>query len=545
MKYTVAVVFLVCTICISSACKKEQYKSSEKDILTFHVEGQIGNADINAEEATVDFIVADTVDLTGMAPQITVSEQAVVNPASGQIVDFSSYEVIYTVTAGDNSSREWTARVTTPGQGLSSEAEITSFTIPTFQVGETVIEGNEIYVEVIYGSDRSVLRPLLEISEGATVLPASGVETDFSSGVVEYVVTAEDGTEKTWIAHADYSAITPADDPGFQYMGRWNFTNPKQPRVWTPGAQVFARLNGSFCKIALVDENRYGSFYNYIEVLIDGTESLRFKMTGKNNTIDISQYLSPGEHTVLISKATESNMGYLDFKGLYLESEDALLTPDDLPERKMEFIGNSIVVGTGIDTRLSNDVCATGSNAWFDNNNAYYSYGALAARALSAQYHISGYGGIGLIHSCCEMEFTMPDVFGKYNLSPSGAADWDFSRYIPDVVVISLGQNDGVQDSAAFCSAYVEFIGTIRTAYANTEIVLLNSPLADNTLNTVLADYTSAVADYISDQGDSKVHAFEVSHNMSSGCQWHPGAEEHETIAEELIPYLRTLMGWP
>ncbi len=42
-------------------------------------------------------------------------------------------------------------------------------------------------------------------------------------------------------------------------------------------------------------------------------------------------------------------MGYIDFRDLHLETSDALLTPDELPSRKIEFIGNSITCGSGID----------------------------------------------------------------------------------------------------------------------------------------------------------------------------------------------------
>jgi hypothetical protein len=41
----------------------------------------------------------------------------------------------------------------------------------------------------------------------------------------------------------------------------------------------------------------------------------------------------------------------------------------------------------------------------------------------------------------------------------------------PDVVTICLGQNDGVQDSTAFCSAYLRFIGQLRHVYPNAQLI--------------------------------------------------------------------------
>jgi lysophospholipase L1-like esterase len=48
----------------------------------------------------------------------------------------------------------------------------------------------------------------------------------------------------------------------------------------------------------------------------------------------------------------------------------------------------------------------------------------------------------------------MPQVFDKVNMRID-SIPWDFKQYTPDVVTITLGQNDGIQDSVAFCSDYV------------------------------------------------------------------------------------------
>jgi len=232
-------------------------------------------------------------------------------------------------------------------------------------------------------------------------------------------------------------------------------------------------------------------------------------------------------------------MGYIDFKGLYLESDDALLTPDDLPTRKIEFIGNSIAGGSGIDLSLSGGVCG----GWFDNHNAYLSYGPLTARTLNAQWHISARSGMGLIQSCCGSMYTLPDIYHTTEIQLNGT-EWDFNQYVPDVVTISLGQNDGVQDSATFCSAYVNFIGEIRGHYPDAVIILLNSPMADNSLDNVLVEYTAGIAAYLNGQGDNQVYSFELSHNFNNGCSSHPDMEQHEIIAGELTDFINTIMVW-
>ncbi len=141
------------------------------------------------------------------------------------------------------------------------------------------------------------------------------------------------------------------------------------------------------------------------------------------------------------------------------------------------------------------------------------------------------------------MGYTMPQVYGKYDFLRTGK-DWDFSRYIPDAVTICLGQNDGVQDSTAFCSAYVSFIGQIRSHYPDAFIVCMNSPMGDDYLTNALENYLTGVVNYMNNQGDSKVTKCIVSHNLNDGCTSHPDLSQHELIADELTEFLQNNITW-
>ena len=50
-----------------------------------------------------------------------------------------------------------------------------------------------------------------------------------------------------------------ADSNNIQYVGRFDFTDPKKPRVWAPGAYVQARFRGTACAVVVNDEVRYGN----------------------------------------------------------------------------------------------------------------------------------------------------------------------------------------------------------------------------------------------------------------------------------------------
>jgi lysophospholipase L1-like esterase len=239
---------------------------------------------------------------------------------------------------------------------------------------------------------------------------------------------------------------------------------------------------------------------------------------------------------VTICKDTESGIGYLELAGVICEK---LLSPPSLPARKIEFIGNSITCGTGMD--LSEIPCEKG--VWYDQQNAWMSYAALTARTLDAQWHLTAVSGIGLIHSCCKMTITMPQVFDKMN-QRNDSGSWNFRLYHPDVVTICLGQNDGVQDSAVFCNAYMHFILRVRAVYPKAHIVCQTSPMGDGYLTAVQKRYLNGIVRAAGQAGDRRVSAYFYSRQYSRGCGGHPDLDEHRQIAEELTDYLKKLMRW-
>lgn len=339
----------------------------------------------------------------------------------------------------------------------------------------------------------------------------------------------------TPISAANDLSFYEASDARFCYMGRGNFSNAEHPKFWAAGAQISFWFKGSSCTVDLTDENLYGTNLNYIHLIIDGKYS-RFKLPAKENKLSIGDNLRDTIHTVVICKGTESIIGYLQFNGITCKE---LLPPPPLPSRKIECFGNSITCGTGSDQ----SAVACGKGEWQDQHNAYLSYGALTARALKAQYHLTSVSGIGLIHSCCDMDIVMPQVYDKISLREN-KLPWNFALYQPDVVTICLGQNDGIQDETKFCNAYVDFIKTLRKVYPKAQIVLLSSPMADEKLTSVLKQYLTIIVNTVHKNGDKNVTSFFFSRSYNSGCDSHPNLAEHQLIANELTAYLKKLMQW-
>lgn len=335
--------------------------------------------------------------------------------------------------------------------------------------------------------------------------------------------------------HTGEPPIFTADNHKFRYVGRIDFTDPMKPKFWAGGVYITAKFKGTGCTLLINDEELDGQ-HNYIEVVIDNNAPARIQTTGKTNTIQIAQGLPDGEHTVTICKDTESGIGYLEFVGLQC---DKLLSPPSKPKHKIEYIGDSITTGTGMDLTIP----CNPKGPWYDQHNAYMSYGPRTARALNAEWQLTAVAGIGLTHSCCKMDIIMPQVLDKVYLR-NNLIEWDFKKYQPDVVTVCLGQNDGIVDSTKFCTAYVNFINDIRGHYPKAAIICLTSPMGGDKLTNALKKYLTSITAYFNNQGDKKVYWYAFAKHYNGGCGGHPNLAQHGEIADELTAYVKTVKGW-
>ena len=329
------------------------------------------------------------------------------------------------------------------------------------------------------------------------------------------------------------------DNPAIEYMGRIDFSQPKSPRFWQPGVSISFRFAGSFCEVILEDEVLWGKSHNYYELIVDG-KARRFQMKGLRDSIRIDSDSDAASHSVTICKNSEANIGYMGLAAIRAERLLPFYESDNSrPTRSIECIGNSITCGTGSDQ--SEIPC--GKGLWQDQHNAYFSYGAVTARALNARYHLSAVSGIGLMHSCCNLDITMPDVIDKVSMRDN-RIEWDFSKYQPDVLTISLGQNDGIQDSTQFCDAYLRFIQMMRMHYPNASIICLTSPMADAALSGFMRRMLGSIVSKANGNGDAKVYSYFFARRYNQGCDGHPSLEEHQLIAGELGKVISDIMKW-
>jgi predicted ribosomally synthesized peptide with SipW-like signal peptide len=153
-----------------------------------------GSGIVNETAYTIAVTVPSGTDVSALVPTIAITG-ASVDPASGEPTDFSS-PVTYTVTALDGTTQIYTVTVIVQASDLTALKAITAF---SFSEGSGIVNETAytIAVTVPSGTDVSALVPTIAIT-GASVDPASGVPTDFSSPVT-YTVTAADSSTQAYI----------------------------------------------------------------------------------------------------------------------------------------------------------------------------------------------------------------------------------------------------------------------------------------------------------------------------------------------------------
>ena len=191
-----------------NACdvEKEPYiqgADDEKQILQFEVTGVsnpalgtvdgtfVGTIDEDAKTVRLDF-PAGTIPVG--IPNIMVSTYATVEPESGVSQDFTN-PVYYTVTAMNGTKAQYMVEAVV--HDADNEKSILSFTIDGVE-GEINEIAKIVTLTMPEGTDVTELVPTIEVSEGASISPASGEAQDFTVPVT-YTVTAQNGTTVEYI----------------------------------------------------------------------------------------------------------------------------------------------------------------------------------------------------------------------------------------------------------------------------------------------------------------------------------------------------------
>ena len=250
---------------------------------------------------------------------------------------------------------------------------------------------------------------------------------------------------------------------------------------------------------------------------------------------------------IKLSESVDSTMGIrrivTDANEIYPTAEKSL---------KIEYIGDSITSGYGGEGK-KNDKFKTYSE------NVTKSYAYLSAQELDADYSIVSYRGYGVLsghtsNGKINVDKLVPPIYDKMGRSRGSFAGelaleeipWDFSRFVPDIVVVNLGTNDASycyeeDQYTAFQQMYTSFLKKIRQKNPKAVIICSVGIMGDEMFGYIEA----AVAEYETETGDFNVHTFHFSEqdpNNGYGSSSHPSEFSQQIASDQLVQKIEDIL---
>lgn len=336
-----------------------------------------------------------------------------------------------------------------------------------------------------------------------------------------------------------------ADDSSLQYSGRIDFDAPSAPILVYPYTSVKLRFTGTKLKILL--KNFHWCWNNYLGVLLDGVQhKILIPEHDKVICLTLAENLEDKEHELFFYKRQDSCHNFA-FYGFVLDKDAKVSAPAEKSSRKIEVYGDSVSAG-----EVSEAVDYVGKPDPEHNgeySNSYYSYAAMTARKLNAQLHDVSQGGIPLLRGTGWVGpdyIGMEDIWDKIEYSSilGRTKQWDFSRYVPHVVIVAIGQNDShptdymkenyhSRESENWRKHYEAFLRTLRHTYPEALIIVATTILQHD------RSWDDSIDEACRRTGDPKIVHFLYKRN-GSGTPGHIRVPEAEEMSDELSAFIKS-----
>ena len=306
--------------------------------------------------------------------------------------------------------------------------------------------------------------------------------------------------------------------------------------AWSNSGIAFKGTFEGEVKLGVTADTSYYPYHN-IAVVVDGKYDTpsRYPIYKGTRTYTIAD-VEPGEHTIEIFKLNEARWGWFVFETLTLNGS---LTerPQD-KELQIEFVGDSITCGYGIYPSGGKFEYPVVSSQTLEEEDSYYCYAGLVARALKADASFISLGGWGIVQGGDKREENVPSIYKQI----CGVGDelcreeWEFSSHQVDVVISNQGTNDWTLWSKGGAdeirSGTIAFCKELRRCYPDAEIIWCYGMMHSD-LNDLLKDAVESIQ-------DPKLHYLPQTKNTSGGNQ-HPDYWGQDQAAAVLIAYLKEL----
>ena len=386
-----------------------------------------------------------------------------------------------------------------------------------------------------------VLAAALIFSSGCSEAKQENSQTESQTTESE---TTMELTQKTYAADEQYVKLIgrTGSDEGI----RWLALSASGVEVTFKGTQAsFTLVGDNQVQQGKDKQARYA-------VYINGEKTIDAQLDELEKTVEVFASDEAVETTVKLLKLSEAQESTMGIKAINLTAESDPV-PTAAKALKIEFIGDSITCGYGVDDEDRDHHFSTSTE------DATRAYAYKTAVALDADYSLVSYSGNGIIsgYSDGKKKVTtqlVPKVYEKFAKSWGSAdmfnvssLDWDFSKFVPDFIVINLGTNDDsytgndkerIED---YTVNYVEFLKMIRKNNPDAHIICTLGVMGDRLFKAV----EDAAGRYTEETGDTNISTYHFTPQDGStgfAADWHPTEATHQIAADGLVEEIKSLM---
>lgn len=352
-----------------------------------------------------------------------------------------------------------------------------------------------------------------------------------------------------------------AKEPQVKISGRTLYRDGTRFLGYSGSSVTFCFYGRKAAAHLISNPSRHEPFQHaWAAVYINGEKEPYKRFSLEEDEADYVLYEGEADAELTITICKYSEPEYAACGIAWIETDSASLLPPPMPKaRRIQFIGDSITCGYGVEGSLEDTVLETAKE------NPAKAYSLLTARALDAEAEIVAWNGKGVITQYVGEEDNAP-VNGwlvpmLYEYTDAGCErdyfhrkkdDWEFwnhASYIPDLVIVYLGTNDasytrGIWErNREFEDAYTAFLERIHQNHPSAKILCTLGTMDQRLCGSVEAAVNAFLL--LHPEGNAFYLGLPMQAEADGlGTFWHPTAATHQKAAALIINKAKEIMNW-
>ena len=292
-----------------------------------------------------------------------------------------------------------------------------------------------------------------------------------------------------------------------------------------PGSGVeFVLPRGGDASVTLTGDGR-----GYMDLVVGGVSEIVDLEPGLQ-TLEVADDAAPGTRVRLTRRTEHYDTGLFT-----LHDVEGDVVPRE-PSGRILFLGDSITAGFGVAGDTAECANAPVLHAPLE------SYAMLAADRLDAQAQLIAISGRGVVHNWdYNPEPTMPAQIDFALPDRPETAQWDHSRFQPDVVVTTLGTNDWSAidpGQQRFRDGYRDMLAALRERFPDAHIVTVAGPMLTGEQGAAIRDGADWAMAALDDPQISTLDTVVSDTGLTMSCNHHPGRQTMRDMAGHLAAHI-------